>query len=62
MRAAADTMAFAVPVSVAGTAASALVNKNLALINTGGDYTGNASNDTVLRVIVNYRIHDSLGL
>jgi len=60
--AAADTMAFAVPVSVAGTAASALVNKNLALINTGGDYTGNASNDTVLRVIVNYRIHDSLGL
>jgi hypothetical protein len=60
--AAADTGAFALPVSVAGTAASSIVNKNLALVNTGTDYTGNASNDTVIRVIVRYRIHSGLGL
>jgi len=58
----ADTGAFAVPVSVAGVAATSVVNKNLALVNTGGDYTGNAGNDTVIRVIVRYRIHSGLGL
>jgi hypothetical protein len=42
--------------------AAANVNKNIALINTGGNYTGNASADTAMRVVVTYRIHDSLGL
>ncbi len=58
----ADTGAFAIPVGVSGTAAASIVNKNLALVNTGADYTGNAGNDTVLRVIVRYRVHSGLGL
>lgn len=58
----ADTGAFSVPASVAGVAATSVVNKNLALVNTGTDYTGNAGNDTVIRVIVRYRIHSGLGL
>jgi hypothetical protein len=58
----ADTGAFSVPASVAGVAATSVVNKNLALVNTGTDYTGNAGNDTVIRVIVHYRVHSGLGL
>ena len=58
----ADTGAFTIPVSIAGTVATNLVNKALVLVNTGGDYTGNASNDTVIRVIVRYRVHSGLGL
>lgn len=58
----ADTMAYVIPVSIPGTAASSLVNKALVLVNTGDDYTGNAGNDTVIRVIVRYRIHSALGL
>jgi hypothetical protein len=58
----ADTGAFAIPVSLAGTAATSIVNKNLALVNTGADYTGNAGNDTIMRVIVRYRVHSGLGL
>jgi hypothetical protein len=58
----ADTGAFAIPVSLAGTAATSLVNKALVLVNTGADYGGNAANDTVMRVIVRYRIHSGLGL
>lgn len=58
----ADTGAFAISVSLAGTAAASIVNKNLALVNTGADYTGNAGNDTVMRVIVRYRVHSGLGL
>jgi hypothetical protein len=60
--AAADTGAFAIPVSLAGTAAASIVNKNLVLVNTGTDYTGNAAEDTVMRVIVRYRVHSGLGL
>lgn len=56
----ADTGAFAIPVSVAGTAASAIVNKNLAILNTGTNWTN--SGGSVLRVIVRYRIHSGLGL
>jgi parallel beta-helix repeat protein len=58
----ADTGAFAIPVSVAGTAATSIVNKNLALLNLSNDYTGNAANDTVLRVVITYRVHTALGL
>jgi len=50
-----------------GSSASAFltasnVNKNVAIYNTGGDYTGNASNDTTMRVITTYRVHRNLGL
>ena len=62
----ADCMEIVNSASVGGGAAAittaANVNKNLVLINTGGDYTGNASNDTAIRVIVTYRIHTSLSL
>lgn len=58
----ADTMAYTIPVSIAGTGATAVVNKNLVLMNGDENYTGNASNDTAVRIIVQYRIHDSLGL
>lgn len=55
----ADTGAFAIPVSVAGVATTSIVNKNLALVNTGTDYTDGGS---ALRVIVRYRVHSGLGL
>ena len=42
--------------------AAANVNKNICLINTGGEYTGNASNDTAIRVTVTYRVHNDLSL
>lgn len=42
--------------------AAANINKNIALLNTGGDYTGNASGDTTIKVYVTYRVHTSLGL
>lgn len=52
--------------SVGGGAAAvttaANVNKNIVLINTGGNYTGNASNDSAIRLIVTYRIHTSLSI
>ena len=57
----ADTMEIVHGASVGGGAsaiASATnVNKNLVLINTGGDYTGNASLDTTITVKVQYAIH-----
>ena len=62
----ADAMEIINSASVGGGASAittaANVNKNIVLINTGGEYTGNVSNDTTLRVIVNYRLHESLGL
>ncbi len=39
--------------------AAANVNKNIVLINTGGDYTTGAS---AIRIIVNYKVHTVLGL
>jgi len=63
---AADAIEIVNSASVGGGAAAvtaaANVNKNIALINTGTDYTGNGSEDTVLRVIVTYRVHRGLGL
>ncbi len=62
----ADAMLIIHPGDVAGGASAIAtatnVNKNVVLINTGGDYTGNAGNDTTLKVITKYRIHDALGL
>jgi hypothetical protein len=62
----ADTMEIVNSASVGGGAsaipAATNVNKNIALINTGTDYTGNASDDTTLRVYVTYRVHTALGL
>ena len=63
---AADAMMIMRPGNVNGGAAAvttaANVNKNVVLLNTGGEYTGNASNDTTMRVITNYRVHRALGL
>ena len=42
---------------LAALAVTGLVNKALVLDNTGGEYTGNASNDTTLRVVSTYVIH-----
>lgn len=38
-------------------AATTIVNKAVVLDNTGGEYTGNASGDTVVRVTSTYKIH-----
>lgn len=46
---------------IAGVASATNTNKNLVLINTGGEYAGNAANDTTISVMVSYRIH-TLGL
>lgn len=56
-----DTVATVPGAALVGTATTTIVNRNLALVNTGDDYTGNASNDTALRIIVTYRIHNNLG-
>lgn len=62
----ADAIEIALGGSVGGGAAAvtaaANVNKNVVLINTGGNYGGNAGNDTVMQVNIVYRIHESLGL
>ena len=42
--------------------AAANVNKNVVLLNTGDEYSGNAAADTALQIIVTYRLHTSLGL
>lgn len=59
---AADTISNAIRVKDVIGAASAIVNKNIALFNNSGDFTGNASNDTTLRVLVSFRVHRTLGL
>ena len=38
-------------------AATTIVNKAVVLDNTGGEYTGNATGDTVVRVTSTYKIH-----
>lgn len=54
--AAGDRYATAIPVAVEGAAAAALVNVPLVLCNASGhDWTGNASNDSVLYVTTFYR-------
>lgn len=58
----ADTIEQVNVASVAAFASASNVNKNVVLLNTGGDYEGNAGNDTTMRVIINYRVHTSLGL
>ncbi len=58
----ADTITRAIPVKDPIDASADIVNKNLALFNNGGDFTGNNAADTTMRVIVSYRIHTSLGL
>lgn len=53
----ADTIAQPQIKDIAGAAASTMVNKAVVLDNTGGDYTGNATGDTVLIVICDYQIN-----
>jgi len=53
----ADTLAQPQINNIAGSATSGISNKAVKLVNTGGDYTGNASADTTLRVIVHYVIN-----
>lgn len=60
--ASADTITRAIPVKDPIDASADIVNKNLALFNLGGDFTGNAAEDTTMRVIISYRVHTSLGL
>lgn len=62
----ADAMEIVVCGSLGGGASAittaANVNKNVVLINTGTDYTGNASDDTAIRAVTTYRVYDKLGL
>ena len=53
----ADTIAQPQIKDIAGAAATTMVNKAVVLDNNGTDYTGNASNDTVLIVTCTYLIH-----
>ena len=54
---AADTMTNAVPAGDVIDASADIVNKNIALVNTGdGEYAGNASNDATMDVYVTYRV------
>lgn len=56
--AAADTITTAVPVKDVVDASADIVNKNLALANTGdGEFGGNAGADTLMTVITTYRVH-----
>ena len=59
---AADTISNAIRVKDVIGAATAMVNKNIALFNNSGDFTGNAANDTTLTVLVSYRVHRTLNL
>ena len=58
----ADTITCAVSKVDPIDASADIVNKNLALFNSGGNFTGNVTADTVIRVITSYRVHTSLGL
>lgn len=45
------------------TADGTVVNKNVALKNSGdGEYGGGSGADSAIRVIISYRVHTSLGL
>ncbi|GAH73120.1 unnamed protein product [marine sediment metagenome] len=55
----ADTITRAIPKNDAIDAAADIVNKNLALVNTGdGEFGGNTNADTTMTVMVSYRILD----
>ena len=58
----ADMITHAIPKVDPIDAAADIVNKNLALFNSAGDFTGNASNDSTMTVITSYRVHTTLGL
>ena len=58
----ADTITNAIPTKDVIDAAADIVNKNLALFNNGGDFTGNAGADTTMTVLISYRVHSTLGL
>ena len=58
----ADTITNAIPTKDVIDAAADIVNKNLALFNNGGDFTGNAGADTTMTVLISYRVHLTLGL
>jgi len=47
--------------SASTVTAAANVNKNVAILNTGGNYTG-AGSTSEIQITVRYQIHDSLGL
>ena len=51
----ADTIAQPQIKDIAGAAATTMVNKAVVLDNTGGEYTGNATGDTVLIVVCTYK-------
>ena len=53
----ADTIAQPQIKDITGAAATTMVNKAVVLDNNGANYTGNASNDSVLIVICTYEIH-----
>ena len=54
----ADTITNIIQVKDNIDAAADIVNKNIVLFNNGdGEFTGNASDDTVLKVMVSYRVH-----
>jgi len=55
-----DQMMVAVPIVLAGTTVLGTnENKNVALINDSGEFTGNASNDATIRVYVKYHVVDT---
>lgn len=54
----ADTRTNALPKVNAIIASASVVNKGLYIWNSGGNYTGNTANDSVLYIDVNYRIHE----
>jgi hypothetical protein len=54
----ADAYATMAPVEVEGGLLAARVNVPLVIHNTGGEYTGNASNDATLEITVAYIEHD----
>ena len=54
-----DQIMLALATVLAGTTiASTVINKNLALLTDQDAFTGNASNDAVMKIKVTYRIHD----
>jgi len=53
---AADTITNWVMAADEINAAAGVVNKNLAILNNGGDFTGNTSNDAALTITIFYRI------
>ena len=53
----ADTIAQPTIKDIAGAAATTMINKAVVLDNTGGNYGGNAGDDSTLTVICEYLIH-----